>query len=108
MLFRSIGGGDHAFVNSVLNTFVSTVPPQLEKLGNAITQGNASVSRSIAHQLKPSVDLLYIQSAQQLIRSIEKESNEGDPDFEKIRQLFVQFEVQISRVLSAINQELNQ
>jgi len=103
-----IGGGDQQFVLSVLQTFVTTVPVQMGKLESAINGHDEHVAKSIAHQLKPSIDLLHIYSAKELVRQIEKESTEPSPDFEKMKGLFAKFSIELKRVLHAIHSELGQ
>jgi HPt (histidine-containing phosphotransfer) domain-containing protein len=104
----AIGGGDDQFVLSVLQTFVSTIPKQLNNLESAVKSRDAQAVRSIAHQLKPSIDLLHIHSAKELVRTIEKEASNGTPDFSRIHQLVLTFTKLLNSVLLEIQKELDQ
>jgi PAS domain S-box-containing protein len=104
----AIGGGDDQFVLSVLQTFVTTIPKQLDNLEIAVKSREAQAVRSIAHQLKPSIDLLHIDSVKDLVRAIERESAESLPDFSKMQLSVESFNKRLTAVVNEIQQRLDQ
>jgi len=103
-----IGGGDDGFVLSVLQTFVTTIPIQLENIVNAAISKDAEYVRSIAHLIKPSIDLLHIHAVKELIRSIEREASESAPDFSKMQLSVDSFNKLLNGVIKEIQWRLDQ
>lgn len=103
-----IGGGDDGFVLSVLQTFVTTIPIQLENIEKASKSKDAEYVRSIAHQIKPSIDLLHIHAVKELIRSIEREASESAPDFSKMQLSVDSFNKLLNGVIKEIQWRLDQ
>jgi signal transduction histidine kinase/CheY-like chemotaxis protein/HPt (histidine-containing phosphotransfer) domain-containing protein len=105
---EQIGGGDEQFVRSVLQTFISTVPPQLVSIEKAVSHTDLQSVRHIAHQLKPSIDLLHLHSVKELVRSIEKEASGTAPDLFKMADEVTQFVTEMYLIVSAVEYHLDQ
>ena len=68
---EELSGGSKDFVIEIISVFISEVPLQVEDLKKAFTFDNMQDIASNAHKLKPSIDLLGINTITQDIRSIE-------------------------------------
>jgi HPt (histidine-containing phosphotransfer) domain-containing protein len=98
---ESISGGDESFIKSILETFLESVPVQLSKINSAISAGDFLTLRNVAHQMKPSIDLLHIEAAKPRIRNIEKEAEETLPDR-------VRLETEFNEMKNALDLVMNQ
>ena len=103
-----IGGGDENFVLSVLQTFVTTIPRQMQNIKKALISKDVGNLRSIAHQIKPSIDLLHIHSVKELIRSIERDATESVPDFAKLQISVATLIKSLNGVINEIQRRLDQ
>ncbi len=85
--------GNEQFVRKMLRLFLEQTPDAINEIAENFNKGNLQRVRSIAHQIKPSIDLLCIEQVQNEIRLIEKNADNGInldemPAFiEKIRQV---------------------
>ncbi len=71
---EELSHGDQLFLKSILTIFVDNVPPMLNQLHQSIQSRDVSIVRSLAHQLKPTIDNMGIDSLHDVIRSLEKTS----------------------------------
>jgi len=96
---ESISGGDESFIKTILETFLESVPVQLSKIYSGISASDFQSIRNVAHQMKPSIDLLHIESAKSLIRNIEKEAEETLPDIPRLETEFEKMKVALDLVM---------
>jgi hypothetical protein len=78
------------------------VPVQLSKLNSAIISSDFLAIRNVAHQMKPSIDLLHIESAKFLIRNIEKEAEQALPDRLRLETEFEKMKVALEHAMKQI------
>ncbi len=65
-------GGNVAFMKRMVTLFIQTTPPTLDELQGSIKARDVKKAQSLAHKLKPSIDLLRIDSEKDRVREIEK------------------------------------
>jgi HPt (histidine-containing phosphotransfer) domain-containing protein len=77
-----LSSGDAEFIQSILNTFTENTPKYIETLAEAIDKKDLSTIRYIAHQIKPSLEILKVHSSFELAleieRGVDQKSNEDD------------------------------
>jgi len=64
-------GDDPAQVVEMINLFIETIPPELILLKKSAAEGNYDNVATVAHRIKPSIDVFDLQQAMQVIRRIE-------------------------------------
>ncbi|MEQ8582927.1 MAG: hypothetical protein RIC30_11685 [Marinoscillum sp.] len=63
----SISDGDTAFIQEFISTFESNSTSIIEKLKISLQTGNFDSNKKLAHQLKPSLEMLGLSSLQIVI-----------------------------------------
>ncbi len=81
---EELGGGDMDFVNMMVATFLEHTPGQLEEMKKAHASGDWATLGSIAHKIKPNVDMFGINTIVQDIRDLEQmgKAGESGPDMD--------------------------
>ncbi|MDP4797439.1 MAG: Hpt domain-containing protein, partial [Crocinitomicaceae bacterium] len=69
-------------------TFISNTPNYLEEIVKAIQREDFVKIKFASHQMKPSLDILEIESVRQTVRDIETESSSANPSMDKIKNDF--------------------
>lgn len=67
----ALSDSDPAFVNEILNLFVTEVPADLAQIGKGIKSKDYKQAYAFAHKLKPTLDLLGLNVAFEEILLIE-------------------------------------
>lgn len=62
--------GDEAFISQMIQTFVEQINKDLPFIESAIETNNWETVHKITHKIKPSIDMLDIESAKLLIKEI--------------------------------------
>lgn len=83
---RSISGGDEAFVQQMVELFISTMPSNVDALDQAIKAKDWEATWKAAHKMKSTIDSMQIVSLKQVIRDIEMAGRKIE-DVEKIPAL---------------------
>jgi len=97
---ENISGGDESFIKSILETFLESAPVQLSKINSAIISSDFLTIRNVAHQMKPSIDLLHIEAAKPRIRNIEKEAEQVLPDRLRLETEFIEMKNALDLVMN--------
>ena len=69
---KEMAQGNEDFIKNMINVFLEHTPPILEEVNQAFKQGDLQKVGELAHQIKPSIDLMGIESLHQEIRDIEQ------------------------------------
>ncbi len=64
-------GDDPAQVVEMIHLFLETIPPELNLLKQSASDQNYENVATVAHRIKPSIDVFDLQLAMQVIRRIE-------------------------------------
>ena len=59
---EELAGGNEEFVNSMVETFLEHTPSQLQEMLNAYRENDMNLLGSIAHKIKPNIDLFEISA----------------------------------------------
>jgi CheY-like chemotaxis protein/HPt (histidine-containing phosphotransfer) domain-containing protein len=68
-----ISAGDISFVDQLVETLIENLPVYVDKLLEALATEDIETIRYVCHQLKPSLDLLKVAVAAEIVRKIEVE-----------------------------------
>jgi two-component system, sensor histidine kinase len=68
-----ISAGDVSFVDQLVETLIENLPVYADKLQEALATEDIETIRYVCHQLKPSLDLLKVAEAAEIVREIEVE-----------------------------------
>ena len=77
---RDLSAGSDDFVQSMIETFLEHTPGQLDEMVEAYESGDLVTVGSIAHKIKPNIDLFSISSISTDIRIIEEKGKSGVND----------------------------
>lgn len=77
---KELSGGMEDFVKSLIDTFMEHTPNHVEEMNEALKNGDHTTVGQIAHKIKPSIDLLGIDSMKDLVREIERKGKESEPE----------------------------
>jgi HPt (histidine-containing phosphotransfer) domain-containing protein len=79
---EDLSGGMDEFIDSMIETFLEHTPGQLNDMEAAFRAGNWEQMGSLAHKIKPSIDLFEVPEITNTIREIEKigKSGSSTPD----------------------------
>ncbi len=79
---QDLAAGSDDFVQSMIETFLEHTPGQLDEMLAAYTSGDLQTVGSIAHKIKPNIDLFNITSILDDIRVVEEKGKAGINDDE--------------------------
>lgn len=85
---EAISQGDGQFVKTIIDTFITNTPNYLEEIVKGIQREDFAKIKYASHQMKPSLDILEIESVRQTVRDIETESSSANPNVDKIKNDF--------------------
>jgi|LGOV01.1.fsa_nt_gb HPt (histidine-containing phosphotransfer) domain-containing protein len=69
---ESLADGDNEFILEIVSTFLEHAPIQVQDIKNAFDISDYNTLGQMAHKIKPSIDLMGIESLTSDIRLIEK------------------------------------
>lgn len=96
---EAISQGDAQFVNTIIDTFITNTPNYLEEIVKGIQREDFAQIKYASHQMKPSLDILEIESVRQTVRDIETESSSANPNLETIKNDFDHLHTVVSKVI---------
>lgn len=79
---RDLAAGSDDFVQSMVETFLEHTPGQLDEMLAAYNSGDLQTVGSIAHKIKPNIDLFSIKDILKDIRIVEEKAKAGINDEE--------------------------
>lgn len=100
---REMLEGDNAVLNTMLIKFVEISPKLLAEINTSFENNDLEKVRKIAHDIKPTIDILNINELKAEIRLIEKNSADKDKR-EELRQLITKLNDIYTKVLNQIAQ----
>ena len=77
---RDLAAGSEEFVQSMIETFLEHTPGQLDEMLSAFESGDLQTVGSIAHKIKPNIDLFRISDITADIRVVEEKGKSGIND----------------------------
>lgn len=73
---EEMAGGDQDFIQTVVQTFLEEIPPDLEAMNQAVDRNDASQAYQCAHKMKPNLQMFGLELMPQ-IKLIEEWSKSG-------------------------------
>lgn len=99
-----LSGGMSDFVNSMVETFMEHTPGQVEEMGVYLAEGDYEKVGQVAHKIKPSIDLLGIDSLKELVRTLERDGKQGNPN-NNMSELFEDFNKNAKQVFNQLSED---
>lgn len=99
-----LSGGMPDFVNSMVETFMEHTPGQVEEMGVYLAEGDYEKVGQVAHKIKPSIDLLGIDSLKELVRTLERDGKQGNPN-NNMNELFEDFNKNAQQVFKQLSED---
>ncbi len=103
---QEISRGNQAFIEKLVKLFCEESKVMIEQMKEAYASGKLDVMGAVAHKIKPSIDILKINSLKQVIRSIEKAGKELNKTEELSTQIQFTDEV-INKTIKKLQQEFS-
>lgn len=63
---KEMAGGDDDFVKVVVQTFLEEIPPDVQAMNEAISNGNSTLAYQYAHKMKPNLQLFGLELMDQI------------------------------------------
>ena len=101
---KEMAQGNDDFVKNMINVFLEHTPPILEEMNESFKKGDLKKVGELAHQIKPSVDLMGIESVHEIIRDVEKKGK--DNIIEGMNSNINKLNVVMSSVFATMGSEL--
>jgi len=100
----ALSDGNSEFVTHMVNMFVKMVPEFQERITTSYDGGDLKDVGDAAHKIKPSLDMMGIDSLYQPIRDLEKEGRSGE-DSEKVSELMSEVSSALDRVCEQLKRD---
>lgn len=97
--------GDEAFIREMLRLFVERTPKMIDEMMRACENKDFEKTVRLAHQLKPSVDMVGNTKTKELLMEIHS-ITKNQSNCEKSPGLIAEFSKQSEKVIDLINQKL--
>jgi HPt (histidine-containing phosphotransfer) domain-containing protein len=102
---EEISGGSREFMRDMMQLFIETMPKLADEMVNSLNNQNWAGVKSVAHQVKPTMELMGIASLKDDVVTIEKNSM-NLVDLEIIPALVEKFYAIIQKVVEALKTEI--
>ncbi len=96
---EKVTGGDPAFMNKMIQLFITTIPDSIEVMSIALDQEDYRTLSASAHKIKPSISYMCIGRLHDQVREIEAMESTND-----IKSITNQFIVDLKLVLEQLKQ----
>ena len=100
---EALAGSDSSFVNEIVDTFKIVIPNYLDQISKGLLSNDFSAIHRAAHQMKPTMDIFEIVSAMVLVREIEKDALQLNPNVLELERDLKKME----EIIGAVIQDLN-
>ncbi|HYX08284.1 MAG TPA: Hpt domain-containing protein [Bacteroidales bacterium] len=95
---------DQKAVRDMVRMFLDTIPPQWEELKDDYRTGKFEEVSTLAHSIKPVMDIMHIEMLTGVIREIEKLAKEEKN--EELKSLIDNFDDVIIKVFNSLRDDL--
>jgi HPt (histidine-containing phosphotransfer) domain-containing protein len=102
---EEISGGSNDFIQQMLKMFIDQANNTIRGFKEGLAEKNYKLIRDLAHQIKPSIDNLKIDSLTSLIREVEKKA-ENDANPHTLAPLIQENNAKLALVISQLEQEI--
>ena len=84
---REMSQGDKGFLTSIVETFIQNTPIYLEQIKTGFQSNDFNMVYRAAHQMKPSIDFFNIEKGKAVVRAIELEAKNENPNISNLDDL---------------------
>lgn len=102
---EEISGGSREFIRDMMQLFIETMPRLADDMVKALEQQNWVGVKAVAHQVKPTMDLMGITSLKDDVVAIER-NIQNQTDMDIIPGLVEKFYAIIQKVVDALKLEI--
>ena len=95
---------DRNALRDMIRMFLDTIPPQWDELKDHYRDGNLGEVSTLAHSIKPVMDIMHIEKLTGVIREIEKLAKEEKN--EELKRLINDFDEVIIKVFNSLKDDL--
>ena len=103
---EEIGGGSDEFVVEMIKLFISQAKNTITGFNNAYDEKNLEEIRSLAHQIKPSIDNIKITILMPVIREVENLAENNEP-IEKLAPHIMEVNTVLEKVIVQLESEIS-
>ena len=102
---EEISGGSREFMRDMMQLFIETMPKLADDMVNSLNSGNWAGVKSVAHQVKPTMELMGVTSLKDDVVVIEKNA-QNLTDLDIIPALVEKFYAVIQKIVEALKTEI--
>jgi DNA-binding response OmpR family regulator len=103
---KEVASGNDEFIEKMITIFVKNTPNLVQNMHVGLQMGDYDQIYSMAHQLKPSIDLMEIQEIAQVIRNIE-ECSRNRMDIDSLSDKIDHVDTVLAEVVKQLKIEFN-
>ena len=97
-------GGDQVQVKEMIALFLSTTPSELSQLSKAVDRRNWEEIYKLAHRIKPSIEVLEVDSVKPLIKEVEISARKQE-NYDHIASLMKTINTEMDEVFRLLAEE---
>lgn len=102
---EAIGGGSREFMRDMMQLFIETMPRLADDMVSALEKQDWATVKAVAHQVKPTMELMGIESLREDVVTIEKNAK-AQTELEIIPALVAKFHAIIQKIVEALKVEI--
>jgi PAS domain S-box-containing protein len=103
---REMSQGDKGFLTSIVETFIQNTPIYLEQIKTGFQSEDLNMVYRAAHQMKPSIDFFNIEEGKSVVRAIELEAKNENPNKFNLDDLITKLSALIEICVNKLKEEL--
>jgi PAS domain S-box-containing protein len=98
---KKIAGGDKDFIKQMISIFLDQIPQSLAQINQAIETKDFERVKSVAHQMKPSIDIMQIDSLKKEVRFVEENAG-NQTNLEQLPEFITKLNTVLNSVLTQL------
>lgn len=102
---EAIGGGSREFMHDMMQLFIETMPRLANEMVAALEAKDWATVKAVAHQVKPTMELMGIDALKDDVVIIEKNAK-AQTELEIIPALVAKFHAIIEKIVEALRVEI--
>lgn len=106
-ILSDLSNGNQDFIIDMINTFRKTIPSSLESLILGLEQKDYQTIKNVAHQIKPSIDIMGIDKIKKLVKNLELHCTEESIDKHYVHDAVFVIRDEIQLVLKQIDEDFD-
>jgi HPt (histidine-containing phosphotransfer) domain-containing protein len=103
---RNVSGNNEEFIREMIVTFIQTIPPILTEMNTSVTKKDWEKLSKLAHQIKPSLQLMGMNELRTDLLAIEHSSKEKN-NLQELPSITTKFIVRCEDVIPKLSKLLS-